>query len=83
MKLTRQHEEIIKHLPLLKIISVCAALLGLWGLIFVIYANFFLAISQEAKRLNFTIAGLSIGIVIFSCLLKQSYNIIDSLLDKQ
>lgn len=79
MQLTRNEKSVLKYLPSLKIVSMIITLFGLASLFLGTYANFFRSMSPEARSLNFTLIGYSVGIFILGCLLMQAYGMIGKL----
>ena len=82
MQLTKNEKSVLKYLLTLKTVSMIIKLLGLASLFLGIYAIFFRSMSPEARSLNFTLVGYSVGIFILGCLLMQAYSMIGKLQKK-
>jgi len=79
LQLTKNHKSTVDNVAAMKTISIFFALFGLLGIFTGLYSHFFRPMSPDARPLNLTLSGLSIGTLVVSLLLFQAYSIIEKL----
>ena len=76
MELTKRERSIIENTKTLKMISFVLAMFGIAGILLGLYAAIFRIMSPDARSLNFTLIGFSLGLLMAGWLLYQAYNLI-------